>query len=68
LNRFVERRWSCASRLRPSAGCTLTFVSLRDPKINPRRLMLLARPEKETSDAALAFGGLLVEAIEGLRD
>jgi len=30
--------------------------------------MLLARPEKETSDAALAFGGLLVEAIEGLRD
>ena len=43
-------------------------VPLRDPKINPRRLMLLARPEKEMSDAALAFGGLLAEAIEGLRD
>jgi len=53
---------------REIADGTLTFVPLRDPKINPRRLMLLARPEKEMSDAALAFGGLLAEAIEGLRD
>jgi hypothetical protein len=30
--------------------------------------MLLARPEKEMSDAALAFGVLLAEAIESLRD
>jgi DNA-binding transcriptional LysR family regulator len=47
---------------REIAEGTLTFVPLRDPKINPRRL--LARPEKEMSDAALAFGGLLAEAIE----
>jgi DNA-binding transcriptional LysR family regulator len=47
---------------------SLTFVPLRDPKISPRRLMLLARPEKEMSDAALAFGTLLAEAIEGLCD
>jgi len=53
---------------REIADGTLTFVPLRDPKINPRRLMLLARPEKEMSDAALAFGCLLAEAIEGLRD
>jgi len=50
------------------ANGTLTFIPLRDPKISPRRLMLLARPEKEMSDAALAFGGLLAESIEGLRD
>jgi DNA-binding transcriptional LysR family regulator len=53
---------------REIADGTFTFVPLRDPKINPRRLMLLARPEKEMSDAALAFGGLLAEAVEGLRD
>ncbi len=47
---------------------TLTFVPLRDPKINPRRLMLLARSEKEMSEAASAFGALLAEAVEGLRD
>ena len=47
---------------------SLIFVPLRDPKISPRRLMLLARPEKEMSDAALAFGALLAEAIEGLRE
>jgi DNA-binding transcriptional LysR family regulator len=50
------------------ANGTLTFIPLRDPRISPRRLMLLARPEKEMSDAALAFGGLLAEAVEGLRD
>jgi DNA-binding transcriptional LysR family regulator len=50
------------------ANGALTFVPLRDPKIGPRRLMLLARPEKEMSDAALAFGVLLAGAIEGLRD
>lgn len=53
---------------REIAAGTLKFVPLRDPKINPRRLMLLARPEKETSDAASAFGALLAESIEGLRD
>jgi DNA-binding transcriptional LysR family regulator len=53
---------------REIAEGTLRFVPLRDPKINPRRLMLLARSEKEMSDAASAFGALLAEAIEGLRD
>jgi DNA-binding transcriptional LysR family regulator len=53
---------------REIADGTLTFIPLRDPKINPRRLMLLVRPEKEMSDAALAFGALLAEAIEGLHD
>jgi DNA-binding transcriptional LysR family regulator len=53
---------------REIADGTLRFVPLRDPKINPRRLMLLARSEKEMSDAASAFGALLVGAIEGLRD
>lgn len=50
------------------AAGTLRFVPLRDPKINPRRLMLLARSEKEISDAASAFGALLAEAIEALRN
>jgi DNA-binding transcriptional LysR family regulator len=50
------------------ANGTLIFVPLRDPKISPRRLMLLARPEKEMSDAALAFGALLAEAVEGLHE
>jgi len=53
---------------REIADGDLVFVPLRDPKISPRRLMLLARPEKEMSDAALAFGALLAEAIEGLVD
>jgi DNA-binding transcriptional LysR family regulator len=53
---------------REIANGTFTFIPLRDPKINPRRLMLLARPQKEMSDAALAFGGLLAEAIEDLHD
>lgn len=53
---------------REIADGDLIFVPLRDPKISPRRLMLLARPEKEMSDAALAFGALLAEAIEGLVD
>ena len=46
----------------------LVFVPLRDPKISPRRLMLLARSEKEMSDAASAFGALLEQAIDALRN
>lgn len=37
----------------------LIFVPLRDPKINPSRLMLLSRSPTEMSDAATAFGTLL---------
>ncbi|PKU25469.1 LysR family transcriptional regulator [Telmatospirillum siberiense] len=46
---------------------SLTFIPLRDPKISPRRLMLLARSEKEMSDAASAFAALLAQAIERLK-
>lgn len=49
------------------ADGTLVFVPLRDPKLPPRRLMLLSRSEKELSDAASAFGTLLARAIDGLR-
>jgi len=45
----------------------LVFVPVRDPKINPRRLMLLSRSAKEMSDAATAFGTLLAQAIDGLQ-
>jgi DNA-binding transcriptional LysR family regulator len=46
------------------ADGTLKFVPLRDAKINPRKLMLLSRSEKEMSDAASAFGKLLAQSIE----
>lgn len=45
---------------------TLTFIPLRDPKLSPRKLMLLSRSEKEMSDAASALGKLLSQAIERL--
>lgn len=53
---------------REIAAGALVFVPLRDPKISPRRLMLLARSEKEMPDAATAFGALLAREIERLRD
>jgi DNA-binding transcriptional LysR family regulator len=53
---------------REIADGTLVFVPLRDPKIGPRRLMLLARSEKEMPDAASAFGALLAREIERLGD
>jgi DNA-binding transcriptional LysR family regulator len=53
---------------REIADGTLVFVPLRDPKIGPRRLMLLARSEKEMPDAASAFGALLAREIERLAD
>jgi DNA-binding transcriptional LysR family regulator len=53
---------------REIAAGTLVFVPLRDPKIAPRRLMLLARSEKEMPDAASAFGALLAREIERLGD
>ncbi|MBO9123938.1 MULTISPECIES: LysR family transcriptional regulator [unclassified Rhizobium] len=48
------------------ADGTLTFIPLRDPKLSPRKLMLLSRSEKEMSDAASALGKLLSQAIERL--
>jgi DNA-binding transcriptional LysR family regulator len=53
---------------REIADGTLVFVPLRDPKIAPRRLMLMARSEKEMPDAASAFGALLAREIERLGD
>jgi DNA-binding transcriptional LysR family regulator len=53
---------------REIADGTLVFVPLRDPKIGPRRLMLMARSEKEMPDAASAFGALLAREIERLGD
>jgi DNA-binding transcriptional LysR family regulator len=46
------------------ADGSLTFVPLCDPKLSPSKLMLLARSEKETSDAASALGKLLAQSIE----
>jgi hypothetical protein len=53
---------------REIADGTLVFVPVRDPRIAPRRLMLLARSEKEMPDAASAFGALLAREIERLGD
>lgn len=44
----------------------LRFVPLRDPKISPRKLMLLSRSSKDMSDAAAALGKLLADAVERL--
>jgi DNA-binding transcriptional LysR family regulator len=46
------------------ADGALKFVPLRDAKLNPRKLMLLSRSEKEMSDAASALGKLLAKSIE----
>ncbi|KRB61171.1 LysR family transcriptional regulator [Rhizobium sp. Root708] len=47
---------------------SLKFVPLRDPKLNPRKLMLLSRSEKEMSDAAAALGKLLAQSIDRPHD
>ncbi len=48
------------------ADGTLIFVPLRDPKVPPRRLMLLTRAEREMSDAASAFAMQLARTVERL--
>lgn len=50
------------------ADGTLTFVPLHDAKVNPRKLMLLSRSEKEMSDAASAMGRLLAQSLDGSED
>jgi DNA-binding transcriptional LysR family regulator len=45
----------------------LKFIPLRDPKVPPRRLTLLSRPERELSGAALALLPALADAIERLK-
>src|SRR5713226_923464 len=53
---------------REIAEGTIRFVPLRDPKINPRRLMLLARSERRCRMRRPHLAALLAGAIEGLRD
>jgi DNA-binding transcriptional LysR family regulator len=47
---------------------TLSFVPLRDPKLALRKLILLARSEKEMSNAASALGRMLGSLLDRLRD
>lgn len=48
------------------AGGVLKFIPLSDSRLPPRKLMLVARSEKEMSDAASAMGKLLMQAVERL--
>lgn len=44
----------------------LVFIPLAEPKLQPRRLILMARPKAELSDAATALSVALALAIERL--
>ncbi|MBR0557977.1 LysR family transcriptional regulator [Ciceribacter sp. L1K23] len=50
------------------ADGVLRFVPLRDGRLPPRKLMLLSRSEKETSDASSALGHLLEQSIIRLNE
>jgi len=52
---------------REVAEGTLVFVPIRDPKVAPRRLLLLSRTETDMSDAASALAALLTREVEGLQ-
>lgn len=45
----------------------LLFIPLRDPKLQPRRLMLMSRAKSEISDAASAFATSLTHCFEQLK-
>ncbi|WP_346910940.1 LysR family transcriptional regulator [uncultured Roseibium sp.] len=45
----------------------LCFIPLRDPKLQPRRLMLMSRAKSEISDAASAFATNLSQCFEQLK-
>lgn len=45
----------------------LIFIPLRDPKLQPRRLMLMSRAKAEISDAASAFATSLAQRFEQLK-
>ncbi|TYC58987.1 LysR family transcriptional regulator [Rhodobacterales bacterium] len=45
----------------------LIFIPLRDPKLQPRRLMLMSRAKLEISDAASAFAASLNRAFEQMK-
>jgi DNA-binding transcriptional LysR family regulator len=44
----------------------LVFVPLRDPKLRPRKLVLLSRAKSGMSEAASSLATMLTRAIEGL--
>ena len=44
----------------------LIFIPLRDPKLQPRRLMLMSRAKAEISDAASAFATSISQRFEQL--
>lgn len=44
----------------------LVFIPLSDPKLHPRRLLLLSRPKAEISDAASAMAAAFAQAVERL--
>lgn len=49
------------------ADGTLRFIPLRDPRLQLRKLQLVARPEKEMSPAATALGRMLAGLLDRLR-
>ncbi|WP_375465492.1 LysR family transcriptional regulator [uncultured Methylobacterium sp.] len=51
---------------REIADGRLTFVPLSDPKLRPRRLVLLARGRDRISEAGAGLAGMLARAVEGL--
>ena len=52
---------------REIASGELCFIPLRDPKLQPRRLMLMSRAKSEISDAASAFATNLSQCFEQLK-
>lgn len=51
---------------REVAAGTLAFVPFDDPKLKPRKLLLISRAKSAMSNAASSLAGLLAEAIEAL--
>ena len=49
------------------ADGSLVFVPLRDPKIKPRKLVLISRGQGDVSEAAAVLARQLVGALEGLQ-
>ena len=49
-----------------TTGGELRFIPLRDPKLQPRRLMVMSRAKAEISDAASAFATSLAQRFETL--
>jgi DNA-binding transcriptional LysR family regulator len=59
----LQTRVGVAREIRSGA---LVFVPLHDPKLRPRKLVLLSRAKSGMSDAAAHLATMLTRAIEGL--